>query len=169
MNRHLDDAALLEAWYLDDAQGDDAIHLASCPRCQSHLAEVVSIVREERGEGNEHPESFWQRQRISIMRRIAAGERQRPAYRRVLNVAAAAAFAFTLGGLVLFRSATPDEPKPAPVTQSVTASTAVAETPALDLDVPRDPWESDELKSFGSVVEWESWVEKTPAKGEQSL
>ena len=168
MNRHLDDAALLEAWYLDDANSDAAVHLSTCPRCQSHMADVVAVVREERGEDGERPESFWQRQRIAITRRVAAEEQPRPAYRRAVNVAAAAILAFVLGGLVMFRNATPDEPKPAPVTQSVTASAAATEQQALDLEVPRDPWESDELKSFGNVVEWESWVEKkAPAKGEQ--
>lgn len=167
MNRHLDDAALLEAYYLDDSIGDAAEHLSTCAECRGRLDVVVALVREE-SPADERPESFWQRQRLSIARRIAQEQSRRPSYRRAGNVAAAAVLAFVLGGLLLFRNASDDAPKHHPVTQSVTVS-AATEQQNLEVTVPKDPWESDELKSFGSVVEWESWVEKAPAKGEQSL
>jgi len=34
-----------------------------------------------------------------------------------------------------------------------------------DLKVSQDPWQSDELKDFGSVVQWESWVDQTNPQG----
>jgi anti-sigma factor RsiW len=167
MNRHLDDAELLEAWYLEEADGDAADHLASCERCNAQLLEVVALVREGAAE-DERPESFWQRQRLSIERRIERETVQAPAWRRVANIAAAAMLTLVLGGLLLFRSSAPEPERPALVTQSASV-TAAAEAQVLEYEGSKDPWESEELESFGNVVEWESWVEKTPAKGEQPL
>ena len=53
----------------------------------------------------------------------------------------------------------------APATVVVAQQTASPASPNDDLQIPRDPWQSDELKDFGSVVQWESWVDSSPSKG----
>jgi hypothetical protein len=164
MNRHWDDASLLEAHYLElTGQGERASHLAACADCSARLATVVSLVRED-AEFAEPPDSFFTRQRMQVERRVAAGARSHGGT-RIFHVAIAAMLALVLGGLLFYRSTT-RVVTPATVTQ--TASSQVTAQNNEDLTVPRDPWESDQLKDFSSVVEWESLVDKTPVKGDQS-
>ena len=61
--------------------------------------------------------------------------------------------AFVLGGAVVYKTVQP-KAQVVMVSQQTTAA-----PPADDLQVPRDPWQSDELKDFGTVVQWESWVD----------
>jgi hypothetical protein len=50
----------------------------------------------------------------------------------------------------------------------VDSTAPAAAAPAAVEDVPADPWQSDELKDFQSMVAWESWVDSNPRSGDQS-
>ena len=60
--------------------------------------------------------------------------------------------AFVLGGAVVYKTVQPKTPAVV-----VAQQTATTQSEDMDLQVPRDPWQDDELKDFGTVVAWESW------------
>ncbi|MFP5246742.1 MAG: hypothetical protein ACLGH0_08610 [Thermoanaerobaculia bacterium] len=137
--KHYSEADLLETYYMRPGESLPVmLHLADCADC---AAKYERLERKLRGlaacaHHAEKPETFWSRQRISVMRRID-GERSTS----IRRFAAAAVLALILGGSVaapLLR----DAPAPAP------ADTAV---------IPADPWESDALQEYRPIVEWESW------------
>ena len=82
---------------------------------------------------------------------------------RTWRVAAAALLAFFLGGAVVCETVRP-QAKPA-VQTNAPAPPSVAAAP----EVTADPWQSDELKDFHAVVQWESWVTDKNNKRESSL
>ena len=166
MNKHWDDASLLEAHYLETTRdGELAGHLATCNDCRLRLMAVVAIARQD-GLADELPETFWTRQRMLVARRIAAADpRSRPML-RMMHVAVAAMLALVLGGFLFYRSTTSLSQEPLTITQA--AATRTAPVATEELNVPHDPWESEQLKDFSSVVEWESLVDKSPTRGDQS-
>jgi len=86
----------------------------------------------------------------------------------MLRVAAAAILSFVLGGAVVYESVQPAR-QPAPVVNKVVSPAAAAPAPSAS-DI-HDAWQSDELKDFHNVVEWEAWVPegKTSAKKGSAL
>ncbi len=164
MNRHWDDASLLEAHYLETTgHAELAEHLSDCGDCRMRLSEVVSIAREV-GTEAELPDTFWTRQRMIVEKRVAAADAAARPLLRMMHVAVAAMLALVLGGFLFYRS-TSQLPQPLAVTHS--ATTRVVTPATEELMIPHDPWESEQLKDFSSVVEWESLVDKT-ATGDQS-
>ena len=81
--------------------------------------------------------------------------------------AAAAVLVATIGGVATFRNLTPDTPRPT-TTQSVPSPAAQTIT-FDDAQLTADPWQSEQLREFHDVVEWESWVEPKSKTGETSL
>src|SRR5258708_5761924 len=89
---------------------------------------------------------------------------------------AAAALAFLLGGAVVFETVKPSASHTN--TTTVAVPTATNKTPAVE-PAPKTPpedlllhdaWQSDELRQFHGVVQWESWTpEATHAKGDAPL
>jgi anti-sigma factor RsiW len=169
MNQHYSEADLLETYYTQPGQSLPVMmHLADCSEC---AARYERLERKIRGlaacSHDEKPETFWARQRISIMRKVERQPKATPSIARITRVAAAAAFVLALGGGVL----TWDRKEVAPAVPSSTAVATTTETttqPAATevVSVSSDPWESEELDEFGSLVAWESWDEKTD--GDQS-
>jgi hypothetical protein len=80
-------------------------------------------------------------------------------------VAAAAVFAFALGGAVMYKAVSPAlEP---PLSQTHPPVAVAAAPPANDTaGIDHDPWQSEELQEFHGVVQWESWVDGKSAKGD---
>jgi hypothetical protein len=79
--------------------------------------------------------------------------------------------AFFLGGAVVYETVKP-VPRPAAPSTSLRAGYAAAATQAPATAAPEltsDPWQSDELKDFHAVVQWESWVPEKNTKREKSL
>jgi predicted anti-sigma-YlaC factor YlaD len=142
MNEHYSEADLLETYYTQPGQSMPVMmHLAQCDECVARYERLERKLRDLASCETKKPETFWQRQRLTIMSRL---EHSRRPVRAPLRIAAAAILALVLGGVVLQRSSTrPVEP------QTV-----------QDTTVPSDPWDSDELKDYGAVVEWESWIEE---------
>jgi anti-sigma factor RsiW len=163
MKLHFSEADLLETYYTQPGESLPVMmHLADCSEC---AARYERLERKLRGmsacHSDEKPETFWSRQRIGVMRKIDA----KRAGSRVYRMAAAACFAVVVGGVTMWKI---DE---APKTQSVAVTqtaAAPAKTTSSEETVPADPWKSEELKDYESMVAWETWVDTTQNKGDRS-
>ncbi len=160
MKPHYSEADLLETYYTQPGESLPVmLHLADCSDCAARYEGLDRKLRESAACETTKPDGFWAAQRIAIVHRVGA-ESRRP---RRFRLAAAAALVVILGGSLTYRARAPHPPDARPATATVPASvTAAAETQPLAHDV----WQSDELKDFHSVVDWESWVQQ-PQKGDQ--
>lgn len=158
--KHYTEADLLETYYMQPgASMPVMMHLAGCADCQTRYERLERKLRSLASREAEKPETFWSRQRHGIMRRVAQQRAHAP---RPMRVAAAAVLAFVLGGVAMWKSV--DRPA---VPQPVATATANPAAPATtEVAVPADPWQSDELNEYQSMVAWESWGEPSPTKGE---
>jgi hypothetical protein len=165
MNRtHYSEADLLETYYTQPgASMPVMMHLANCADCAARYDRLDAKLRGIAQCHTDAPETFWARQRLSIMKKVGTRESRRPS--RLLGVAAAAVLALVLTGVMTFRK---EVPAPLPVTTATTAAVAAPATP--EISSSDDPWQSDELKDFESMVAWESWVDSRDGKksGDQS-
>jgi hypothetical protein len=161
--KHYSEADLLETYYTQPGESMPVMmHLASCTECAARYERLERKMREASVCSTEKPATFWQRQRLQVMRRVDAQHAQAISARRTLRVAAAAVLSFFLGGAVVYESVKPAH-QPAPI---VKASPAAEAAPAPN-DL-HDAWQSDELKDFHNVVEWEAWMpdnKTTPNQG----
>ena len=152
--KHYSEADLLETYYTQPGESMPVMmHLADCTDCAARYERLEKKVRSLSAcAHDEKPESFWSRQRMLVMRSI--DKQRRSTFARVSRIAAAAVIVIALGGVVTWQQ--PDEttaPAPAPVEIAVEVTT------------PADPWQSEELDEFHSLVAWESWE----PNGDQSL
>jgi anti-sigma factor RsiW len=146
MKQHFTEADLLETYYTKPGESMPVMmHLADCPDCAARYERLERKMRGLREcPHEEKPETFWARQRLSVMRKIDA----RRARRGMVGRLAAAA-------IVVLAVTTPlvwdrvDEPVSHPVVETV------APAPPDD-----SPWASEELNDYSSMVAWESWVEE---------
>ena len=152
MKQHFSEADLLETYYTRPGESmPTMMHLADCADCAARYERLERKMRGLREcPHDEKPETFWARQRISIMRKIDARRERRASFARVTRIAAAAMLVLVFGALVTWRQA--DPPAAAPVIE-----TAQAISP--EISTSTDPWQSDELNEYSSMVAWESWVE----------
>jgi hypothetical protein len=165
---HYSEADLLETYYMQPGESMSVMmHLADCVDCAGRYERIERKVRGLAAcDHDEKPETFWVRQRMSILRRVGSRAPEAGHWPRTLRVAAAAVLFLILGGIVTSKRLQLVQPvAPAPVV--VQTATAVSNEPALTrpAEDTTDPWQSDELKEFGSMVEWESWVDN----GDKSL
>jgi anti-sigma factor RsiW len=157
---HYSEADLLDTYYMQPgASMPVMMHLADCADCAARYERLEKKVRGLAAcAHDDKPDTFWARQRFAVLRKIGA---QRPsAFARVTRVAAAAMLVATLSGSWL--GSRPAEP-PAPL-----AVHHVQSAPEITVQVttPADPWESEELDEFHSLVAWESW--EPQKNGDQS-
>lgn len=157
MKPHFTEADLLETYYTKPGESLPVMmHLSECGECAARYERLEGKMRGLRScHRDERPETFWARQRISIMRKIDQRRERRANVSRIARVAVAAMLILVLGGLVTWNRV--DEPAAVPTMQ-----TAVAED--VSTDPALDPWQSEELNEYSSIVAWESWVEN----GDQS-
>jgi predicted anti-sigma-YlaC factor YlaD len=154
--KHYSEADLLETYYMQPDEASPIVaHVNDCSECQDRYRRLAQKLRDMAACPADKPATFWTRQRLMIMRAVDNARDQSQRGARLGRVAAAAMLAFVLGAAVVYKSVEPSLKKPAVV---VSLQTAAPATSTDDLQVPRDPWQSDELKDFGTVVEWESWV-----------
>lgn len=168
MNQHYSEADLLETYYAQPGTSMPVMmHLADCTECAARYERLEKKVRALSSCEHDKPETFWARQRISVMRKIDSRRDRGSSLARLTRVAAAIVFAVTLGVLVTWRVVQPAESSNSPVAETQTAQ--VTPSPLLDDAATRSlddsPWQSEELSDFQSMVAWESWVEN----GDQSL
>ncbi|PYQ48573.1 MAG: hypothetical protein DMF59_15615 [Acidobacteria bacterium] len=162
--KHFSEADLLETYYMQPSEASPIIeHVNGCNACQDRYRRLAQKLRDMAACPAEKPATFWTRQRLMIMRTVDNARVRSQRTIRTTRVAAAALLAFLLGGVVVYKSVEPA--LKAPATVVVAQQTASPAAPNDDLQIPRDPWQSDELKDFGSVVQWESWVDSSPSKG----
>ena len=137
------------------------MHLADCSDCASRYERLEKKVRGLSScAHDDKPDTFWARQRISVMRKIGA----RPStFARVTRVAAAALLVAALGGWFSSRQV---DPPPTSV-QAVTKTQPAPEI-TVQVTTPDDPWESEELDEFHSIVAWESWDAPKTKNGDAS-
>ena len=148
MKTHFTEADLLETYYMQPGESMPVMmHLASCEECASRYDRLGRKLREAASCETERPATFWVRQRHLVMHAIAKRREHRVSIARTFRVAAVAAFAFILGTEIMYKSL---DTKPLPNTPIQRAQLR----PMTD-----DPWDSKELKTFHSVVEWENWID----------
>ena len=150
MKTHYSEADLLETYYTAPGQSMPVMmHLAGCTECAARYERLDRKLREAAACHTERPDSFWARQRNAILHTI---EYRRPS--RLRFAAAAGLLLAIAGGLLTYQGSAP----------------APAAIPQAEEIVPSDPWESEELQDFGSVVQWESWIDESDLnKKEQPL
>ncbi len=159
--KHFSEADLLETYYTKPGESMPVMmHLADCADCAARYESLERKMAGLRECPHEKQETFWVRQRIAIMRKIDVRRERKASLARITRIAAAAMLVLVLGALVTWDRV--DEPTSHPVVE-----TAAVEATSLDDSStrrPDDPWQSDELKDYSSMVAWESWVEE----GDQS-
>ena len=170
MKQHFTEADLLETFYMQPGESMPVMmHLADCAECAARYERLDRKLRSLTAcEHEQKPETFWARQRMLVMRKIDAQRSRTASVSRISRIAAAAAFMLVLGGGVVLweEGSTAKRLNGSQATQTV----ALADPTTGQLDNPttsEDPWQSEELSEFQSVVAWESWVE--PSNGEKSL
>jgi predicted anti-sigma-YlaC factor YlaD len=166
MTKHYSEAELLETYYTQPGESMPVMmHLAQCSDCAARYERLERKLRSLAScEADEKPQTFWTRQRMLIMRGIEARKHRGEITVRTWRVAAAAVLTFVLGGTVVYKTVEPKQP-PA-VTQTQAHSAAPAEEPVV-----HDAWQSDELRDFHGMVQWETWDDtvKTEARQGNSL
>jgi len=164
MKPHFSEADLLETYYTQPGQSMPVMmHLADCPEC---AARYERLERKVRGLAacahdqtiEEKPETFWARQRLSVMRKIDGRRDRKSALARVARIAAAAALVLVLGALITWKQVDQSPSRPVAEETTLTASAAPLDDSTRQLD--DSPWASDELNDYSSMVAWESWVEE---------
>jgi anti-sigma factor RsiW len=157
MKPHFSEADLLETYYTQPGESMPVMmHLARCSDCAARYERLDRKLREAASCHVEKPETFWTRQRISIQRRIAERSAQKVSIARTLRIAAALSLAFFLGGAVVYKSVEPELKAPEPQPSAVIRQPVRSNDEIL---LTHDAWQSDELKDFHAVVEWEAWVD----------
>ena len=170
MNKHYSEVDLLESHYLKPCMNTEVMaHLDSCAECADRYARLEEKLRSAAVEKNvEKPETFWARQKLSIVRRAEERRAKHISTARTLRVAAAAVLAFFLGGVVVYEAVEPGLNAPVEKHTATMATAATTESKVKtadskvkteDVQSVRDPWQSDELTEFHDMVKWESWVE----------
>ena len=169
MKQHFTEADLLETYYTQPGESMPVMmHLADCTECAARYERLDRKIRNLAAcDHADKPETFWARQRISVMRKIDAQRDRSAITSRFSRVAAAAALVVVLGGGVFTWQNKSTSRQTVEQQPTVTASLDDSTTGSLDASEPADPWQSDELKDYQSVVAWESWVESS--NGDKSL
>ncbi len=160
MKTHFTEADLLETYYMQPGESMPVMmHLASCEVCAERYNALERKLRQAAScSTTEKHETFWTRQRMMIQRRIADGRERAASRMQVTRVAAAAVLAFFLGGVFVYRTVDPQQPA-APTTTAQATVQSQAQPSLEDSQLaPHDPWQSEELSAFHSVVQWETWT-----------
>jgi predicted anti-sigma-YlaC factor YlaD len=162
--QHFSEADLLETYYTQPGEAMPVMmHLARCGECSARYEKLERKLREVASCETTRPETFWTRQRMSITRRVDEHRRNSRSVARTLRLAAAVSLAFFLGGAVVYKSVEPriETAKTSTVAEQARPAHAPAVQPQKhdELLLSHDAWQSDELKDYHEVVDWEQWVE----------
>ena len=168
--KHYSEAELLETYYTQPGESMPVMmHLASCSDCAARYERLEAKLRGlaacDVRDIDDKPQTFWTRQRMLIVRGIDARRHHGESAARVWRVAAAAVLAFALGGTVVYETVEPRAMKPPVIAQTHTQPAAPADDPVV-----HDAWQSEELRDFHGMVQWETWDDaKTQAPKGSSL
>lgn len=169
MKQHCTEVDLLELYYLPDGPVAKDGHVSGCSECQArfeHLsAKLRSAADRHLGTVDRLPETFWARQRVAIDRAV---QKQRGAH-SPWSFRTAAALLIALLGVVLLVSRDRIQRAPALIaTESAVTAAEAAVTDTAPLNVigsTDDPWQSEALSSYRSVIDWEEWVDEGTSGG----
>ena len=169
MKEHYSEADLLETYYTQPGESMPVMmHLAACTECAARYERLDRKLREAAACDTQKPETFWTRQRAQVMQRIGNRQSRVSHALRVTRIAAAAAFAFLLGGAVMYKAVEPAlETSPASVPVAHVTAPHTAPSAPDTQTAAHDAWQNEELKDFHSVVEWETWVDSGTSNGGQ--
>ena len=157
--KHYSEADLLETFYTQPGESMPVMmHVADCEECAARYERLERKIRGLAACEHDKPETFWARQRISVMRKIDAQGRRTSTFARMARLATAAALTLVLTGVAVVKNDVATAPEAVPR----------AHISPLDAD-SYDPWQSEELKGYQSMVAWESWVDSDTKNGDQSL
>ncbi|MFA6955517.1 MAG: hypothetical protein WC538_06555 [Thermoanaerobaculia bacterium] len=165
MTKHYGTGELLAYAYLPE---DDAVsrHLDGCDACMGRFKTLRAELDRHASEpiGAERPETFWKRQELSVMRAIETRGR-RASWLTARFAAAAAAVLFVVTAFLAGRGSVTSATATSTVVTATVASTATSsiatsqESGLTSSQLSTDPWQSEQLQDFQSVVDWETWVE----------
>lgn len=165
MTKHYGTGELLAHAYMPGEDAELSRHLGECDACSSRLAALSAEIGRHAadGAGPERPETFWKRQELAVMRTIEKRNRRMPGFS--VQIAAAAALLFVLTAFLAGRSSVSPAPaNPTALTATIAAGTTSAAGAAMEngltsSQITTDPWQSEQLQDFQTVVDWETWVE----------
>ena len=107
MKPHYSEADLLETYYTQPGESMPVMmHLADCGECAARYEALDRKLREAAACDTERAETFWTRQRMSIMRRVARQARSGRTATPTLRVAAALTLVAVLSGFAAWRATT---------------------------------------------------------------
>jgi hypothetical protein len=158
-DQHYSEADLLETYYMQPGTSMPVMmHLADCSDCASRYERLEQKVRGLAAcAHDDKADSFWARQRIAVMRKVGA---KRSTASRALRVAASTVLVAAVGGWITSRQLIETPSAPPPVQR--------APEIVVQVTTPADPWESDELDEFHSIVAWQSWDTTAKNDGDHS-
>ena len=170
MTRHYGNDDLLAHAYLPDENADLALHLASCEVCEKRFGTLREELKKHAApsDGPEKPETFWKRQEIAVMRTIDKRQRRMPGLGA--RIAAAAAVVFVVAAFWAGRGSVATAPLTSTMATTTIASTTTASANATQdnglatSQISTDPWQSEQLQDFQTVVAWETWVDDDQKK-----
>lgn len=156
--KHYSEVELLELYYIPGAATKAYLHVAECESCRGTYDRLEKKLRSAASscDGVEQkPDSFWSRQRLTIMRDVSRAAPARRVHSRYL-AAAAAAIVITISGVVWNFNQSNLTNELARI-ESRSAVLISSSQERADAEFT-DPWDSEQLGEFRSVIEWESWV-----------
>lgn len=170
MKTHYGNDELLAHVFLPEENAELALHLSSCESCARRFGSLRDAIdlHAAAPAGSDRPDTFWKRQELGVMRTIDRSQQRMPGMGA--RFAAAAAVVFVVVAFWAGRGSVPTTPLTATVATATIASTAIQSTGASQdnglttSQLATDPWESEQLQDFQSVVAWESWVEDDQKK-----
>lgn len=150
--KHLEGADLVELALLDVPEDVRRQHLQRCSSCTLRFTEVRTELADDRAMHHEEvaalPATFWTRQRMAVSRTV----RRRLRNAVIARLVAAAAVILLIAAGALF-----NRPPDAVVVESTSPVVSeIAEVPPPEIS--SDPWESEELSDYQTLVDWESWA-----------
>ena len=165
--KHYSEVELLELYYVPGAATKAYLHVAGCERCRATYDRLEAKLRTAASSCDrsaEKPDSFWSRQRLSIMRDVSQRRVGKPVASRYL-AAAAATIVLAISGVTWNMKSANVQNELAEI-ESRSAALSSRELEEEQLVTEIDPWESEQLDDYKSVIEWESW--SGPADGGRS-
>lgn len=160
MTKHYGYDELLAHAYLPEENAELELHIASCERCEERFRALrAELARHAQGAAQmEKHETFWKRQELGVMRAIDRRQRRIPGIGAQL--AAAAVVVFVVGAFWIGRGSVTNAPSTITGTAPIVATAspiAVQDNGLASTQLTTDPWQSEQLEDFQSVVDWETW------------
>jgi len=172
--KHYSEVDLLELYYSGD-RGPAMTHMSDCSECSARFGLLRKKLFEARAAScdtnGSRPETFWTRQRMSILRTVQAQHHVTPQLSLMRRLAVAASLMVLVGTgtyIATHQQAASGPGRPLThASQTQAPGTSTAEFPVTELaglPAESDPWDSDALSGYHEAVRWESWIQPATSK-----